>query len=229
MKVTLTLMYFSLDFGLTEDGFECQDCPDNCKRCSDATTCITCHYGYALKAADKSCVACPKGCEGECDENSGVGECKCKTGDVEVTDTIFGKICVSNDCKTKLDTENIAVLGRLSSGIYGCVDCPPECETCEWNTIAKNVGCTTCSHGAIVASGRCIYTEAECALGYGLFTVAAGDNYCVECPLGCKDCFTDSDGLISCTECLEGLTKSEADSSCVINADIQTDCGPGKY
>ena len=105
----------------TINGFECIRCPDDCKTCSDDSTCDDCEYGYIVQ--DGVCYKgnfttnCPVNCNnGNCNPNDGICTEGCLSGWSGANCSIkcslqLGGACITDTSSTV--SETISITGIL--------------------------------------------------------------------------------------------------------------------
>jgi len=171
-------------------------CPDDCKKCSDESTCLECKNSKFLTASGLCESICPPPYFGhgdadtgnvclECDKSCGT----CTTDPMECTSCfddsfLLAKTCVSH-CPWQTHFESLTEKGGV------CELCTNDCEVCENNEI-----CNRCMNSKYLTDAyKCV---SNCPAGTYPHGSGVIGRTCEPCPESCAEC----DSYDQCTACV---------------------------
>ncbi|ELP83902.1 hypothetical protein EIN_440760 [Entamoeba invadens IP1] len=212
----------------------CLECPENCKTCSDGTTCNACDDGKLLIEDTKKCTEnadCPSNyykdndnkkcvkCKNNCLTCENENKClSCVDGYVISEDQCIScssiqgcSKCSSSDICTECTTDNLqpdnkSCLPTCPTGYYSSNKVCMKCsDNCDSCKDGKQ--CDKCKTDYLLTEDTkvCVVT---CSDGYFKSTQ---EKMCKTCQEGCKRCATKKD----CEECMDNMLKEEETNLCV--------------
>jgi len=208
---------------------KCEACVDDCKSCSDLTTCATCEDGFGLTDSS-TCSACSEYC---IDCAADVNVCvQCDVDNFPDIKLIGGAcvFCPDNCAACSLNADEELVCDNCMAGYTvepdsgSCTPCPLLCDVCDFVDVdgTDQLSCTTCSDGYGTNSHVCTNCPSNCrTCGYAAdrgnvcsqcksgFTVVNG--LCEACPSNCLTCSSPT----TCSECSNGYGLNWKKTACV--------------
>ncbi|XP_060588803.1 cell death abnormality protein 1-like [Ruditapes philippinarum] len=223
----------------------CQNCPSNCKHCTDGKTCYICNNGFHLYKFNDNvhCVSCSQ--ESQCPDCviQGCNQCQIHNDSLVCADCpegqIFnGKTCVSHtslcskECSTYCDSTGICQ-GECNEGWTGekcseqcnskCLKCSKDngnsCLLCKGNFYSTDcsLACNTACK-VISVKHTCEQADGNCLNGCN--QTLWGDTCEQPCPGGCKDLKCDRNNGACTDGCKDGLIGDKCTQTITIETSV---------